>query len=97
MSDTPERGVGKCVQSHLGSFGYPTRPEEPYPFCPQCGGAMVWRCPACDELVPQEADELATAHFCRQCGTPYFAAHDGSSSEAVETPAPPDANSPARA
>jgi hypothetical protein len=67
------RGVGKCVEGHIGSYGYPTRPEEPYPYCPQCGSAMVWRCPVCDEPVPHEADELATAHFCRFCGAPYFA------------------------
>jgi len=73
-SSNNERGTGKCVQSHLGSYGYPTRPEEPYAYCPQCGGVMVWACAACNAQVPQEADELTTAQFCRFCGAPYFAA-----------------------
>jgi hypothetical protein len=33
---------------------------------------MVWECPQCSEPLPQDAEELATAKFCRNCGTPYF-------------------------
>lgn len=67
-----ERGIGKCPADHLGSFGYPTRPAEEYPFCPQCGAGMAWRCPSCEEPVPQDTDELTLARFCRQCGSSYF-------------------------
>lgn len=67
-----QRGVGKCSDAHLGSYGYPTRPEEPYPFCAQCGQPMVWQCPSCGEGVPEDSDELVKARFCRQCGAPYF-------------------------
>ena len=31
------QGIGKCQGDHLGSYGYPTRPVEPYGFCAQCG------------------------------------------------------------
>jgi hypothetical protein len=67
-----ERGVGKCEQNHAGSFGYPTRPNEPYDFCPQCGNAMVWHCPNCRSPLPDDPGELISARFCRNCGSPYF-------------------------
>ena len=72
MADEEARGVGKCVGGHLGSYGFPTRPEEPYLFCPQCGTAMVWVCPECEAPVPDDPQELASANFCRFCGTAYF-------------------------
>lgn len=68
-----ERGVGKCVEGHLGSYGYPTRPEEPYEFCPQCGNPMVWACSQCGAVLPDDRSELAGAAFCRECGARYFA------------------------
>lgn len=67
-----DKGVGKCEQAHLGSYGYPTRPLEPYPFCPQCGNAMVWNCARCGADLPEDGDELKGARFCRYCGEPYF-------------------------
>lgn len=67
------RGVGKCEENHPGSYGYPTRPEEAYDFCSQCGKSMVWECSKCAASLPDDSDELATARFCRDCGTPYFA------------------------
>lgn len=67
-----EKGVGKCTNDHTGSYGYPTRPEEEYAFCSQCGEAMVWRCSGCGEKLPDDVNELAAARFCRQCGVPYF-------------------------
>ena len=72
MSEPSPRGVGKCPNGHLGSFGFPTRPEEPYGFCPQCGETMVWQCPRCETPLPDDAKELETAGFCRDCGAPYF-------------------------
>ena len=69
---THERGVGKCSQDHLGSYGYPSRPEQPYGFCPTCGNPMVWACEQCNAPLPTDNDELATARFCRDCGAPYF-------------------------
>jgi hypothetical protein len=72
MKET-NRGVGKCENDHTGSFGYPTRPEEPYDFCSQCGKEMVWQCAECLEPVPEDAEELAAARFCRKCGRAYFA------------------------
>ena len=68
-----ERGVGKCEESHTGSYGYPTRPEEPYDFCSQCGKPMVWGCSNCAAALPDDNNELIAARFCRECGTPYFA------------------------
>ena len=85
---TSERGVGKCAKGHLGSYGYPTRPEDPYPFCPNCGSPMVWVCPECNEPVPHEADELTSAHFCRFCGAPYFDPEDLEDEEAEGGTAP---------
>jgi hypothetical protein len=73
MAEERERGIGKCEEGHLGSYGYPTRPEEPYGFCSQCGKQMVWRCPSCGIPVPEDSDELTVAQFCRDCGTAYFA------------------------
>ena len=67
-----DRGVGKCEKNHVGSYGYPTRPEEPYSFCSQCGKPMAWACPECDAPLPDDANELMSAAFCRVCGTPYF-------------------------
>jgi len=67
-----ERGVGKCEEDHPGSYGYPTRPEEPYDFCSQCGKAMVWECAKCSAPLPDDNSELLAARFCRDCGTPYF-------------------------
>lgn len=67
-----DKGVGKCQQDHPGSYGYPTRPEEPYAYCPICGNAVVWRCPKCGEPLPDDSGELATARFCRDCGAAYF-------------------------
>lgn len=81
-----ERGIGKCVNDHLGSFGYPTRPEEPYPYCPQCGKQMTWKCPNCKEPVPQDTDELTVARFCRQCGAGYFDDQEGGGPATVEPP-----------
>ncbi len=72
MTEPPETGVGKCANHHLGSFGFPTRPPEPYGFCPQCGEAMVWRCGSCGELLPEDPQELETAKYCRSCGASYF-------------------------
>lgn len=77
MAEGQERGLGKCSEDHVGSYGYPTRPAQPYPFCPQCGRQMVWRCAACAQPVPEDNSELLTARFCRYCGAPYFAG-DGS-------------------
>lgn len=67
-----EQGVGKCAQDHLGSFGYPTRPDEPYGFCSQCGHRMVWQCEECGDPLPADTAELALARFCRKCGHSYF-------------------------
>ncbi len=67
-----ERGLGKCELSHISSFGYPSRPEEPFEFCSQCGKRMVWSCANCQAPVPEDNAELAAAQFCRHCGTPYF-------------------------
>jgi hypothetical protein len=67
-----ERGLGKCQMDHPASFGYPTRPEEPYPFCPTCGNPVVWKCPACGRELPDDGNELTAARFCRYCGTSYF-------------------------
>jgi len=69
---TEDRGIGKCEQNHAGSYGYPTRPQVPYPFCPQCGRPMVWACPKCGALLPEDNAELLAARFCRECGTGYF-------------------------
>jgi hypothetical protein len=66
------KGVGKCENNHAGSFGYPTRPEEAYPFCAKCGRPMVWACSKCEDPLPEDSAELADARFCRQCGTAYF-------------------------
>ena len=66
------RGLGKCREGHKGSYGYPTRPVEPYNFCAECGSPMVWRCAACQAPVPEDGDELERARFCRDCGAPYF-------------------------
>ena len=66
------KAVGKCAENHVGSYGYPTRPQEPYPFCPVCGKNMVWACAACGEPLPDDSNELAQARFCRMCGGPYF-------------------------
>ena len=67
-----ERGLGKCENDHISSYGFPTRPTEPFAFCSQCGQAMVWKCGECATSVPEDADELKLARFCRQCGTGYF-------------------------
>jgi hypothetical protein len=66
------KGLGRCEGAHLGSFGYPGRPADPYSFCPQCGHSMVWRCQSCDAPVPDDSAELVLARFCRECGHPYF-------------------------
>ncbi len=66
-----ERAVGKCEENHPGSYGYPTRPDNAYPFCSQCGKAMVWECPNCQAQLPEDSSELLLARFCRECGTPY--------------------------
>ena len=70
---TPERAVGKCAENHLGSYGYPTRPAEPYPFCSKCGCPMVWTCANCAAGLPDDNEELTAARFCRHCGQAYFA------------------------
>ena len=67
-----EKGVGKCENNHTGSYGYPTRPDEKYDFCSNCGTKMVWQCAACNQPVPEDPAELAEARFCRHCGAPYF-------------------------
>jgi hypothetical protein len=66
------RGLGKCAQDHPASFGYPTRPEDPYPFCPICGNPVVWKCAACGRELPDDSNELIAARFCRYCGAAYF-------------------------
>jgi predicted RNA-binding Zn-ribbon protein involved in translation (DUF1610 family) len=72
MPELPEQGVGKCPESHLGSYGFPTRPADPYAFCPQCGSKMVWACAECQAALPDDPKELETANFCRSCGAAYF-------------------------
>jgi hypothetical protein len=72
MPSLPAEGVGKCPEGHLGSYGFPTRPDEPYPFCPQCGNGMIWACPKCEAPPPDDPQELESARFCRSCGTAYF-------------------------
>ena len=72
MAEMLERSVGKCPEGHLGSYGFPSRPAEPYEFCPQCGQRMIWMCASCGEPVPDDPQELAAARFCRSCGAPYF-------------------------
>ena len=68
-----ERGLGKCTNNHVSSYGFPTRPGEPFAFCSQCGAAMVWTCTGCDISLPEDHDELLLARFCRHCGEDYFA------------------------
>jgi len=72
VAEDIERGIGKCAQNHLGSYGYPTRPAEPYNYCPACGNPMIWRCPDCEAALPGDPDELKAARFCRDCGASYF-------------------------
>ena len=67
-----QRGLGKCEESHISSFGYPSRPEEPFPFCSQCGKPMVWQCAKCEMQLPEDSAELTSARFCRHCGASYF-------------------------
>ena len=69
-----ERGLGKCPQDHISSYGFPTRPGQPFSFCSQCGNPMIWECTHCHEPLPEDADELILARFCRDCGTSYFGA-----------------------
>jgi hypothetical protein len=69
---TTPKGIGKCAENHLGSYGYPTRPESPYPYCPQCGNGMVWICAKCSAALPEDSAELVGARFCRYCGASYF-------------------------
>jgi len=71
-----DKGIGKCEEGHSGSYGYPTRPEEPYQFCSQCGKKVVWACPSCEARLPEDAGELETARFCRDCGEAYFETSD---------------------
>ena len=66
------RGLGKCEQNHVGSYGYPSRPEEPYGFCPACGNPMAWACTQCGAALPADGEEIAITRFCRDCGAPYF-------------------------
>jgi hypothetical protein len=33
---------------------------------------MVWACAQCEAPLPDDANELAEARFCRHCGTAYF-------------------------
>ena len=66
------RGLGKCTENHISSFGFATRPEEPFPFCSQCGNPMVWACTQCGAALPEDSDELIVARFCRDCGRGYF-------------------------
>lgn len=80
-----QRGLGKCQQAHAGSYGYPTRPEAPYPFCPQCGLPMVWRCPTCESPLPDDSAELVAARFCRQCGAAYFGDQPGAPANGAAT------------
>ncbi len=61
--DMPSRGVGKCENNHVGSYGYPGRPEEPYQFCAQCGSAMMWACPSCSTPLPYDGDEFLLRSF----------------------------------
>ena len=56
-----ERGVGKCEENHAGSYGYPTRPEEPYDFCSQCGKPMMWECSNCSTPLPTCEGNIETA------------------------------------
>ena len=72
MADDGAQGIGKCREGHLGSFGFPTRPELPYDFCPECGNHMVWACSTCAEPLPDDPKELQSARFCRHCGMSYF-------------------------
>ena len=67
-------GLGKCSADHPGAYGYPARPEAPYSFCPECGASMIWACPECNTPLPEDAEELNRAHFCRDCGAAYFGA-----------------------
>lgn len=73
-----ERGLGKCSQDHINSYGFPTRPETRFAFFSQCGNRMVWECGNCKASVPDDGEELAVARFCRECGTPYFDSDDDS-------------------
>ena len=70
---TEGRGLGKCKENHSASYGYATRPEDRYPYCSQCGNAVVWACPKCSAALPEDSAELMVAQFCRQCGSAYFA------------------------
>jgi hypothetical protein len=72
MTEEQPKGVGKCLNDHPGSYGYPTRPEEPYGYCQKCGQGMVWTCPKCEASLPEDPEELVEARFCRHCGTAYF-------------------------
>lgn len=69
---TQERGLGKCSQDHISSYGFPTRPELPFGFCSQCGQPMAWECGKCHASLPEDADELLSANYCRDCGASYF-------------------------
>jgi hypothetical protein len=69
-----ERGLGKCAHDHLSSYGFPTRPAQPFSFCSQCGNPMIWACSHCQAPLPEDGDELMLAKFCRDCGKAYFAA-----------------------
>jgi hypothetical protein len=72
MTTNNGRGLGKCRENHAGSYGYPTRPDEPYGFCATCGNTMVWECAECHATLPEDSTELAAARFCRNGGASYF-------------------------
>ena len=64
--------MGKCALNHAGAYGYPARPDERYDFCSECGTPLVWECGSCHTPLPEDAEELERARFCRDCGAPYF-------------------------
>src|SRR5512147_3007893 len=84
---TRERGLGKCTNDHVSSYGFPTRPVEPFPFCSRCGAAMLWGCVSCETPMPEDHDELILARFCRECGAGYFgpAAEEAAAASTVDT------------
>ena len=67
-----EPSAAVCPNGHV--LAWLVEPDVPVGYCPQCGGEVLFACPACHAVLPPDGEMLKWVPYhthCSSCGKPY--------------------------